>query len=86
MPSDKRNSKAMGLIFHCLMSLQPNWCLMVHAMACFMDLPVSSFVSHLSLLTVQGVDSLCDGFLHLTGIIRIFRDYRGPSPSVFSFA
>ena len=70
MPSDKRNSitaKATGLIFYCLMLLQPNMCLLAYRRiynAFFMDLPVSSFVSHLSLLTAKVVDLVVasDGF------------------------
>ena len=62
MPSDKCNSimaKATGLIFHCSTSLQPDRCLLAYHSTCnvfFMDLPVSSFVSHSSLLTVKSVD------------------------------
>ena len=71
MPSDKRNSitaKDMGLIFHCLTSLQLDRCLLAYRSTCsafFMDLPVSSFVSHSSLLTAKSVDLAvaCDGFL-----------------------
>ena len=70
MPSDKRNSimaKATDLIFHCSMLLQPDWCLLAYCSmynVFFMDLPVSSFVSHSSLLTVKSVDLViaCDGF------------------------
>ena len=70
MPSDKHNlitAKAMGLIFHCSMSLRPDRCLLAYCStynAFFMDLPMSSFVSHLSLLTGKGVDLAvaCDGF------------------------
>ena len=62
MPSDKCNlitAKAMGLIFHCSTSLQPDrFLLAYHSMynAFFMDLPLSFFVSHSSLLTGKGVD------------------------------
>ena len=62
MPSDKCNSitaNAMGLIFHCSMLLQPERCLLAYHStynAFFMDLPVSSFVSHSSLLTAKSVD------------------------------
>ena len=52
MPSDKRNlimAKATGLIFHCSTLLLPDMRLLQY-------LPVSSFVSHSSLLTVKGVD------------------------------
>ena len=61
MPSDKRNlitAKATGLIFHCSTSLRPKRCLLAYRStynAFFMDLPVSSFVSHSSLLTAKGV-------------------------------
>ena len=67
MPSDKRSSitaKATGLI---LMSLRPDRCLLAYRSmynAFFMDLPVSSFVSHSSLLTAKSVDLALarDGF------------------------
>ena len=70
MPSDKRNSitaKAMGLTVHCLTLLRPGRCLLAYRStynAFFMDLPVSSFVSHSSLLTEKGVDLAVarDGF------------------------
>ena len=70
MPSNKRNSitaKAMGLIFHSLMSLQPERCLLAYRStynAFFVDLPVSSFVSYSSLLTAKSVDMVVarDGF------------------------
>ena len=70
MPSDKRNSimaKATGLIFHCSTLLQPDTYLLAYHSthnAFFMDLPVSSFVSHSSLLTAKGVNLVvaCDGF------------------------
>ena len=70
MPSDKCNSitaKAMGLIFHCSTLLQPERCLLAYHSKCkafFMNLPVSSFVSHSSLLTAKSVDLAvaCDGF------------------------
>ena len=61
MPSDKRNSiiaKARGLIFICSTSLLPKKCFLEYRSmynAFFMDLPVSSFVSHSSLLTVKSV-------------------------------
>ena len=47
------------------------------------DLPVSSFVFHLSLLIVKSVDlvAACDGFLCVTKIVYIFHsgylEYRG---------
>ena len=70
MPSDRRNlitAKATGLIFHCSTSLQPERCLLAYHSTYnvfFMDLPVSSFVSHSSWLTVKSVDLAvaCDGF------------------------
>ena len=70
MSSDKHNSitaKATGLIFHCSTSLQPDIRILAYRStynAFFMDLPVSSFVSHSSLLTGKGVDLVvaCDGF------------------------
>jgi len=46
-------AKTTGLIFHCLMSLQPERCLLVYCILCnafFRDLPESSFVFHSSLL------------------------------------
>ena len=49
----------------------------------FMDLPVPSFVSHLSSLTVESVNLVvtCDCFLCVTEIVRTFHsgyfDYRG---------
>ena len=70
MPSDKSNlimAKAMARSFHCSMSLQLDTCLLAYRStynAFFMGLPVSSFVSHSSLLTVKGVDLAvaCGGF------------------------
>ena len=70
MPSDKRNSitvKAVAHLFHCSMSLQLDMCLLAFRNtynAFFMDLPVSSLVSHSSLLIVKGVDLAVvhDGF------------------------
>jgi len=63
-------AKAMGF-FHCLMSLQPERCLLAYCSTCnafFMDLLVSSFVFHSSLLTVKSVDLVVarDGFLCIT--------------------
>ena len=61
-------AKAKGLIFfHCSTLLQPDTCLLAYRStysAFFMDLPVSSFVSHSSLLTAKGVDLAAarDGF------------------------
>ena len=57
----------MVLIFHCSMSLQPDTYLLAYQRmynAFFMDSPVSSFVSHLSLLTAKGDDLAVeqDGF------------------------
>ena len=57
----------MGLIFHCLASLQPDICLLAYRSMCnsfFISLPVSSFVFYSSMLTVKGVDLVvaCDGF------------------------
>ena len=70
MPSDKCNSvtaKATDLIFHYSALLWPERCLLAYHStynAFFMDLPVSSFVSHSSLLTAKSVDLAiaCDGF------------------------
>ena len=70
MPSDKWNlitATATGLIFHCLTSLCPERCLLAYRStynAFFMDLLVSSFVSHSSVLTAKGVDLAVahDGF------------------------
>ena len=70
MSSDKRNSimaKATGLFFHCSTLLRPERCILAHRSmynTFFMDLPVSSFVSHLSLLTAKSVDLVVahDGF------------------------
>ena len=70
MPSDKHNSitaRAVGLIFSLFTSLQPDRCLLAYHSTYntfFMDLPVSSFVSHSSLLTAKSVDLAvaCDGF------------------------
>ena len=64
MPSDKCNS----IIANASTSLQPDTCLLTYRsiyIAFFMDLPVSSFVSHLSLLTEKGVDLVvvCDAWL-----------------------
>ena len=62
MPSDKRNSittKATAWFFHCSTSLRPERCLLAYHTthnAFFIDLPVSSFVSISSWLTVKGVD------------------------------
>ena len=52
-------AKATGWIFHCLMLLEPNTCLLGYRStynAFFMDLPVPSFVSHSSVLTAKGVN------------------------------
>ena len=52
-------TKATGLIFHCSTLLRPERCLLAYHStynAFFMDLPVSSFVSHSSLLTAKSVD------------------------------
>ena len=60
MPLDKCNlimAKAMGFIFSLL--LQPDTFLLAYRStynAYFMDLAVSSFLSHSSLLTSKGVD------------------------------
>ena len=69
MPSDKRNSimaKAMGLIFSLfdVTSARQVPFGILQYVAFFMDLPVSSFVSHSSLLTGKGVNlaRACDGF------------------------
>ena len=70
MPSDKCDvltAKVTGLIFHCLISLWPDMCLLAYRSmynALFMDLPVSSFVSHSSLLTANSVELAIarDGF------------------------
>jgi len=61
-------AKAMGFVFHFLMSLQPKRYLLAYRSAYnafFMNLPVSSFVFHSSLLTAKSVDSVValDGFL-----------------------
>jgi len=63
----------MGLIFHSLTSLQPERCILTYHSTCnafFMDLPVSSFVSHSSLLKVKsiGVVVAHDGFLCMSVI------------------
>ena len=68
MPPDKCNSitaKATGLTFHRSTLLWPDRCLLAYGST---DLPVSSFVSHSSLLTAKSVDlamhvmvSLCNG-------------------------
>ena len=61
-------AEAMGLIFfHYSTSLRPKRYLLVYRSMCnafFMDLPVSSFVSHSFLLTAKGVEVVvaCDGF------------------------
>ena len=71
MPSDKRYSimaQAMGLIFSLfdVASAQEVYLLAYHSMysAFFVDLPVSSFVSHSSLLTAKSVNLAVarDGF------------------------
>ena len=71
MPLDKCNSitaKATGLIFSLFdVTFWPDRCLLVYCSTYnvfFMDLPVSSFVSHSSLLTAKGVDLAVarDGF------------------------
>ena len=94
MPSDKHNSitaKATGLIFHCSISLQPDRCLLTYRSmynAFFMDLPVSSFVSHSSLLTAKSVDLAIahDGFPFVTEIVHIchsgYFDIRGAFQTV----
>ena len=66
-----RNSimaKAMGLIFYYSMLLRPERYLLAYRIlynAFIMNLPVSSFMSHSSLLTAKGVDLAVarDGFL-----------------------
>ena len=75
MPSDKHNSitaKAMGLIF----SLFDVALVAYHSTynAFFMDLPVSSFVSHSSLLTAKCVNLAvaCEWLPFVTEIIHIF--------------
>ena len=77
MPSDKCNSiTAMG--FYCSTSLQPKRCLLVYRSmynaSFFMDLIVSSFVFHSSLLTIKSVDLVVvhDDFLGVTEIVHIF--------------
>ena len=70
MASDKCNlimAKATDLIFHCSTSLRPERCLLAYRStynAFFMELPVSSFVSHSPLLTEKSVDLVVarDGF------------------------
>ena len=71
MLSDKHNlitAKAMGLIFFTVpTSLQPERCLLAYRStynAFFMDLPVSSFVCHSSLLIAKDVNLAVahDGF------------------------
>ena len=59
--------KATGLVFPCLMLLQLDMCLLAYRNtynAFFMGLPVSYFVSHLSLLPAKSVDLAVvhDGF------------------------
>ena len=63
MPSDKHNSitaKAMGLIFftvqHCFSRTHAFWLLEYVQCILHVLIPVSSFVSHSSLLTAKGVD------------------------------
>ena len=57
--------------------------------AFFMDLLVSSFVSHSSLLTAKSVDLVvaCDGFPFVAEILRIFHsgyfDCKGAFQTVF---
>ena len=60
-------AKATGLSFHCSTLLRPDRCLLAYRSmynAFFMDLPVSSFVSHSSLLTAKSVNLAIahDGF------------------------
>ena len=70
MPSDKRNlktAKATDLIFLLFdVASAKRYLLAYHSTynAFFMDLPVSSFVSHSSLLTAKSVDLVAasDGF------------------------
>ena len=67
----------MDLIFHCLMLLQPERCLLAYRSmpnVFSRDLPVSSFVFHLSLLTVKSIDLVVarDGFLCTMEIVCIF--------------
>ena len=81
-------AEATGLIFHCSTLLQPEKCLLAYRSMCnafFMDLPVPSFVFHLSLLTVKSVDLVvaCDDFLCITEIICIFD--RGYFDCCFSY-
>jgi len=87
---DKQNlimAKAMALIFHCLMLFQPERCLLAyHSMynIFFMDLPVSSFVFHSSLLIAKTVDLVVAHDVILARVIEIihifhsgYLDYRG---------
>ena len=70
MPPDKHNSimaKAMGLIFSLFDVASAQEAPLAYRStynAFFMDLPVSSFVSHSSLLTAENVDLVIahDGF------------------------
>ena len=93
MPLDKHNlimAEAMDLIFHCLASLRPERYLLAYHRtynAFFMDLPVSSFVSHSSLMTAKSVDLGVARWLPIiTEIIRIvhsgYYDCRGAFQTV----
>ena len=67
MPLDTRNlttAKAIGLIYPCLMTQEVPLAYRSTYNAFFMDLPVSSFVSHSSWLTAKVVDLAVahDGF------------------------
>jgi len=55
--------KATGLIFHCYTSLQPERYLLPHCYTCnafFMDLPVPSFATYSSSLTMKSIDFVVD--------------------------
>ena len=80
MPSDQRNvitAKATGLIFslfNITSAREVPFGILQYSNPFFMDLPVSSFVSHSSLLTVKNVDLMFarDGFLYIMQIICFF--------------
>jgi len=65
------------------MALQPERCFLAYCStynAFFMDLPVSSFVFHASLMTMKSVNLVvaCDGFLCVTESLMVcifHRDY-----------
>ena len=85
MPSDKLiMAKAMGLIYS-LFDVASALQVLLAYHSTYMDLPASSFVYDSFLLTIQGVNSQCDGFsVFVMGLVQVYivSDCRGPSRGV----